>query len=240
MIETLFSMPGSPVKPMKSTVISIVPWYIREFKPGLIPGDFFIPPSEGEEPVCLTVRDSIHYVYLDHTRGSMRVIDPSYVVARSIVNDYNSAQMEATVGCHPGLFWVQGEYTPEQVKKNLAKELDLIKKIQLNWFEALVKVGDDDWEKTRQHFSISDFQRFAVKRIDPDNRRNRAWIMSSQPLVPQAEMTICPACGSDVVVGVVLCRYCRCVLDPVKYASMQFAQVNPGDIASAAMQKARQ
>jgi hypothetical protein len=216
--------PGQPVKTPTSTLISIVPWGITEHKPGLFPGHFFIPPSVDEEPMCLQITDSVHYVYIDKDRGSMRVVDPSYLVAKSIVADFNSAQMEASTGCHPGIFWRTGEYTTARVRNDLQEELAQIKTIQRRWFEAIVRVADDDWEKTRTHYAISDFQRIAARAIDPDNKRNRPWILSTAEVPETPETTLCRACGSDIPVGVAICRYCRFIVDPIKYATFQFAK----------------
>lgn len=221
--------PGSSTRPPRSTVISIVPWAISEFKPGLNPSNFFIPASVDGEPQCVLIGDCIHYVYIDHDRGSMRVTDPSYIVARSIVTDYNSAQMEANVGCHPGLFWRVGEYTPARVKTELQEELATVRNIQKAWFEAIIRVGDDDWEKTHQHYSISDFQRSAARIIDPENKRNRPWIVYTAP-EGDVNTTLCPACGSDIPKSVVVCRYCRYVVDPERHAKMQFASTGGVDV----------
>lgn len=218
------SFPGTPIRPPKSTLISIVPWEIREFKPGLIPGYFHIPAAKDNEPSTLVVGDAIHYVYIDHDRGSMRVTNPSYVVARSIVADYNSAQMEANTGCHPGLFFEVGEFTTEEIQERFQEKLELANEIQNRWFEQLVRVADDDWEKTRQHVSISDFQRVAARKLDPLNKRNRPWIMTPMKEEPQGlQMTLCPSCGSDIIMTAAVCRYCQCIVDPEKYERLQFA-----------------
>jgi len=221
-----FSRTEDPVDPPKSTLVSIVPFEIREEKPGLIPGTFAIPASVDGSPVCLVIGQSIHYVFIDEDRGNLRVINPSYYVARSVVNDYNSAQMCAGPDACPGLFWFLGEWTPEKIKKEKPNELSEIKRRQYNWFVELVKLADDDWEKTRQHFCISDTQRFALNAIDPTNSKNRPWI-----IMPQKEQEvdlptqICPACGSDVPASAVICRYCQYILNQQKYAGMSFATV---------------
>jgi len=222
----VYSQPSMPVASAKCTVISIVPFDILESKPGLIPTDYPIPACPDDDVVCVTIDQAIHYVYIDKDRGSMRVLDPSYEVARSIIEDYCNAQLEAGVGCHPGIMWKLGEWTPEQVKVHFAEELAELRRIQNNWFMAIVKLGDDDWEKTRQHHAISDTQRIAAKKLDPTNSRQRPWIMiNPSDVVPgKIDMTICAACGSDIPTSVVLCRYCGYVLDPERHKEMQFAK----------------
>lgn len=215
----------------KATVISIVPFAIDEFKPGLIPGQFHIDACEGEGPVCQVIGDSIFYVYIDADRGQLRVPAPSGQVAESLCFDYLSAQLEAKEDCHPGLFWKAGVWTPERVKKDLGDELHYFHQVQNTWFMELVKRADDDWEKTRAHYAISDTQRYALRKIDPENKSNRPWIITPQKeevLVQAEATTICPACGSDVSLSAVICRYCTCILDEDKYARMSFAK-RPGN-----------
>ncbi len=216
---------GIPTTTVKSTVISIVPFMIKEEKPGLIPNEFIIPACADGEVVCKVIDQAIHYVYIDKDRGSMRVIDPSYEVARSIVEDYCNSQLEAGPEQHPGIMWLPGEWTSEQFEAKYPEKLAALRQIQNNWYIAIVQLGDDDWEKTRQHYSISDTQRIAAKKLDPENKRNRPWIMinpsDTQP--GKIEMTTCPACGSDIPSTVVICRYCSYVLDPERHKAMQFS-----------------
>jgi hypothetical protein len=212
---------------MSSTVISIVPFPIDEFKPGLIPGVFHIERCADEnKPICITIGESFHYVYIDAERGNLRVLNPSYEVAASIVADYNSAQLEAKPTSHPGLFWMPGVWTAEAINKDAeAKErLEEAKRVQREWFVSIVRLADDDWEKTRQHQSISDTQRYAAKILDPTNKQNRQWIfVDPSKGIEKIEMVLCPACGSDVAKTAVICRFCNYVLDEVKYSQMKFA-----------------
>jgi hypothetical protein len=209
-----------------STLVSIVPFPIREFKPGLFPGTFHIEPCFDENnPVCIPIGESFHFVYIDAERGNLRVLDPSYDVCRAIVSDYNSAQLESGPTRHPGLFWLPGEWTAELIRKDkeASAKLEEIKKIQAEWFISLVRLGDDDWERSRQHQTISDTQRYAARSIDPTNKQNRQWIFVDPKNSVIAETSICPACGSDVLKTAVVCRYCKFVLDEDKYSQMKFA-----------------
>lgn len=215
---------------IRATVISLVPFPINEFKPGLYPGQFDIPPSVDGEPQCLVIPECLFYVYIDKDRGHYRVPAPSYKVAESIVQDYNSAQLRAGVDCHPALFYKIGEFTKDQAKQQFADDLKRIRQIQMNWFMELVLLADDDWEKTRQHAVISDTQRFAARALDPNNTKQRPWLLSIPKEIVSAESietTICPACGSDIPKSVILCRYCHCILDPEKYKKLSFAAALP-------------
>lgn len=217
---------GSPSASLKSTLVSLVPFSISEFKPGLIPGQFDIPASVNGEPQCLVIGESIYYVWIDPERGNLRITDPSYKVAKSICDDYNSAQIEASLEAYPALFWVLGVYTAEEIKKKFPEKIEEARAKQWNWFVQLVKLADDDWEKTRQHYSISDMQRYAAKAIDPSNSRQRPWLLVNPNDIPGAEKiptTLCPACASDIATTAIICRYCQFVLDEEKYSKMKFA-----------------
>jgi len=223
--KQVFELTGSLINPPKSTLVSIVPFPIEEFKPGLIPGTFRVDASVDGRPQCTIIGDSIHYVWIDETRGSLKVNNPSYVIARSVVNDYNSSQLAGGVDRHPGFFWLMGEYDTERVEKEHKDKLNEYKIIQRNWFVELVKLADDDWEKTRQHQCISDIQRYAAREIDPGNTRLRPWVITRPEDVPEKIETIsCPACGSDIPAKVVICRYCRYIIDKKRYPEMTFAE----------------
>ncbi len=231
MKEMMFEGSAPQQVSLKSTLISVVPFQISEYKPGLIPGQFDIPACTGSKPVVKVIGESIYYVYIDHDRGSLKVIDPSYKLAQSIVNDYNQAQLAARPGCHPGFFWKLGEFTADQVERLFPDELEAIKVIQMDWFLELIKLADDDWEKTRQHNSISDIQRFALKAVDPGNSKMRPWVLVN-PMHEHKELTtmLCKACGSDVPIDVAVCKYCRCILDHKKYAQLQFTPADQIDL----------
>jgi hypothetical protein len=209
-----------------STVISLVPFPIDEVKPGLIPGQFHIDASDGKTPVCLSIGDSFFYVYIDAERGNLRVPAPSYQVAKSICFDYLGAQIEAREECHPALFWKQGRWTPERALKELSEEIEYFSRVQHTWFEELVKRADDDWEKTRAHYAISDIQRHALRVIDPANYQRRPWVIA-RPEENKITTTLCPTCGSDVPSMAVVCKYCRFILKPDQYNASLFQQ-QPG------------
>jgi hypothetical protein len=207
----------------KATVVSIVPFPIDEEKPGLIPGSYHIDASLNEEPICLTIGDSFFYVYIDADRGNLRVPAPSYQVAHSICFDYISAQLEAAESCHPGIFWKNGLWTPKRVKEEAKEELAMARSAQFNWFTELVKRADDDWQKYRAHYAISDTQRYALRAVDPENSKDREWVLAIKP--DKEVSQVCPACGSEVPDTAIICRFCQFVLNADKYKTMSFAKL---------------
>ena len=208
------------------TLVSIVPFPIVEEKPGMIPNHFEVKASLDGEPQCTIVGDALHFVYINGDRGSFRVTSPSHVIAKSIVDDYLSAQLAAGPDAHPGFFWVPGELGPTEIKRYKTEELQEQQVYQRNWFMELIKMADDNWERSRSHHTISDTQRFAVKTLNPENKKNRPWVFQLSMLdeTPVTTM-LCPACGSDIPANVVICKYCQNILDPVRYAQMNFANM---------------
>lgn len=159
---------------LDATIVSIFPFDIREAKPGMIPPEFFIPAAAKGDISILHVGLCKAYIYLDYERGSIPMTEFADIVAQSVVRDFNTAQLEFRGEyCKPGLMFLPGKYTKEQVLKDFAKEVEELKKAQYNWFIQLVKVADDSWNRTKRHSEISDIQRRAVKELN----LTREWVV---------------------------------------------------------------
>ena len=206
-----------------ATVISVVPFEIIENKPGIYPGTFTVPASKDEVPQVLNVGESIYFVETSEPGRSITVRCSPNEVARSIVEDYLSSNLaySSELQAAPGVFWVMGKFSQTEILTKFSKEIETAKKWQLNWFRRLVEMADDDWEKTRQHRTISDMQRFACKAMG----LNRPWIIAQQETYGQtiAQYSKCPACQSNVLKEAIVCSSCRCILNIDKYKSMKFA-----------------
>lgn len=200
------------------TVVSVVPFPIKEFKPGLIPGYFEIGASDGKVPVCLVVPDARHNVYIDDTRGSLSVRDASDEVARSIVEDFLNSQLAITDGVHPGIFFLVGEWTPKQVEEQFGAELTEAKIAQQRWFIEICKIADNDWNRYHQHNVISDFQRRAAELLGY-TKDSHEWMAPSLVMSSQK----CPGCNSQVAAGIAICPTCSCILDKEKASKLEFA-----------------
>lgn len=202
------------------TVVSIVPFELKESKPGLIPGNFIVPASDGKNPVCLIVKEARHNVYLDDSRGSLPIRDASDEVARSIVDDFIDSQLGRTETAYPGIFWVPGEHTPESIKKEHSIRLAQAAMAQKEWFNNICKIADDDWSRYRRHNVISDFQRKAGEFLGL-RREEHEWM--SPALTMSSER--CPSCQTLVTPGTVICQVCKFVLDKNKYKAEDYALV---------------
>lgn len=200
------------------TVVSLLPFPLAEFKPGLIPGIYNLPPSDGDVPSILVINEAKHNVYIDETRGSLGVRDASDEVARSIVEDFLAAQLGVSDGCHPGIFWVVGSWDAEEIPSQFGLELMRAKLAQKRWFVEVCKIADNDWNRYHQHNVISDFQRKAAELLGY-TKESHEWMAPSLVMSSQK----CPACSSVVSAGITICPNCRCILDKEKYETLEFA-----------------
>jgi len=203
----------------EATLISIVPFPIVEFKPGIYPGYFEIPGARGDDkPVILNIGDSVFHVEIDENR-SVTVKCVAEDMARSIVNDYLTSNLSYSEenDAMPGLFWKAGRYELADVLRKFSDDLILARNRQNRWFQELVKMADDDWEKTRQHKFISDMQRYACKSL----KLERPWIII--PKVGEG-FKKCVACATAIPEEAIVCPNCRCILNHEKWAMLKFAE----------------
>ena len=202
----------------KTTIISLVPFDIEEQKP-VYPGHFFIPGAK-EDDIEILVVENVHcFKYIDMDRGTDKVAIDSEELAKAIVEDYVNSQLAVRPGDNiaPGLFYIPGEHTKIEVKTKYKDIISSYKKKQVNWFEILVRMADDDWEKTRQHKIISGIQRYAARYLN----LNRPWLIEPQ-------MTKCIACRNTVETEAIICPTCKAILKPEEYKNLQFASAVKG------------
>ncbi len=201
------------------TIASIVPFPISEFKPGLTPGHFNLEPCEDDNnPVTIHVRKSVHYVYIDDTRGSLQVRDSPDEVCNAIVEDYITSQLAVRPDARPGLFWLFGEVEARTIAIKHAEKLKEVKSYQRSWLVELCKLADNDWNKYHNHHVVSDVQRKAAHIIQWKPEEHE-WM---SPHTAQTGNR-CPACGTLNSPGIIVCPTCRNVLDKEAYKNLQFA-----------------
>jgi hypothetical protein len=203
-----------------ASVISIVPIAIKEVKP-LIPAEFYLPAASLEEPAILLLSNGINDVYVGEGRGQagphrsvIRVPVMADAIAEAVVNDWVDVQYGIVrPSSIPGLFWAPGHVQA----KNLKAELEQANEFQMNWFKNLVKLADDDWQKYRQHKTISDIQRYAGNFL----KLERPWMLDREIVLQLSE---CPSCFEKVNPKAIVCAHCRFVLDEERYRAAQFAK----------------
>jgi hypothetical protein len=208
------------------TIISGLPFRLREEKPGLFPiGMFMIPPVKKIGDInTLIVREGFYFRYVGDGK-SIEQYEKAESIARSIVNDYSNSQLGIDISdedisrhARPAIFYVYGELTNEDALYECAAEIELAIQQQMRWFERLVQLADDDWQKTHMHKGISDLQRYAAKALDV--RRDWSGMITEQP-----KQENCPACGTMVNAGVLVCSACRTIIRPKEFKEAGFATV---------------
>ena len=175
----------------KSTVFSICPFAVNEFKPGLYPGHFIIPGClDDTKPERIVCGSSDHLVSVAGRKESLRVTTPSFEVARSVVVDFLDGQLFSTPDSHPGIMWLQGDISLDEFKSKHADKYKQMKDSQRAWFVLVVKKTQDDWNRYHTSRVVTDIARFAVRALGMEIPE---WMsvdqMGKEPLR-------CPACGT--------------------------------------------
>ena len=205
----------------KATVISIVPFEIHKNKPGLFPGIFDIPACvDFNKPSILYVEESMFFVEVDVDR-SIQVKVPPGDVAKSLVYDYATSCLEYNDhnNAGPGIFYIDDEYTQGRVIRDLKDELKNAQERQHNWFLSLVKLADDDWQKSGGiQRTISDTQRYAARHLNLE----RPWLIDTKEL--GIDTIKCVACRSMIASDAIICPNCKLIINMESWKSLKFAE----------------
>ena len=204
---------------MKATVVSFVPWEIRETKPGIVPDEFKLQKSDGKVPAVLVIENAVSNVYIDADRGTFPVPVTVETLGRSITEDASKAHLEIDTDAKPALFWVEGAHTPQEVLQKFPKECEEAKRMQNRWFMRLIKSADDSWARFHQHKMIGDLQRLAAGILG----LQKEWAITPEPVT----LIKCPACTTMIESDAIVCKNCRTVIRPeaaqklgLKFASL--------------------
>lgn len=205
----------------KSTVISILPKEIDEYKPTIQPGRFLISAGSFEKPAILVVGTSSWWREIDEQQPLLEIPVSSVQVADSVVRDY----CNGIVGCNmstmmPGLFYLPGEFTVEKIKRDHPGSLLKAQTAQRAWFLELVKMADVLWARSNGNpLSISSDSRLACKEL---NITDKPWLKDHQT----SELVRCIACGNLRNPAYPICATCKAIADPelAKKLNLTFAQ----------------
>lgn len=204
----------------KSTVVSIYPVKIHEFKPTLHPGTFDIPAGTYNNPAIVVVGSSSWFKDVGENQPPLEIPNSSIQIADSLINDYCNGLIACNMGdCKPGLFFVPGEFAPIEIKAKYQPMLDVAKQKQENWYRELVKMADILWARTNGNpLSISDDMRLGAREL---NLLDKEWLRDFK----MSEMVRCAACGTMVTPGYPVCPNCKAIVNPeqAKKLNIQFA-----------------
>jgi hypothetical protein len=197
-----------------SSVISILPVTLREKKPGLIPGEYIIPGVKDPNKECsvLLVSRARFPVYIDENRPALVVPEPSDRVAAAICRDFVVSIDGYSVGvAEPGLFWASGVYEKETAQDILVEEFGIARKLQLEWFKALISIADDNWSQYQTRKMISGLQRLVCSILGLE----REWNLDIE--VDKANTMTCKFCRAMIHPDSVMCMHCRGILNMEKF-----------------------
>lgn len=189
---------------LQATVVSILPYAIREKKPGLIPNEYAIPASEDVQNPQLLVIDSASFGVYAGDERTIRVSTPAIEVARAVVEDHINGTMLVELGVsEPGLFWIPvGINDPDRIKTQFRDEYHACVVKQEAWFRRLVAEADDSWSKFGQRKMISDPMKAAALRL----KLNRPWLLEQEV---EKALSECPACFSKINPKAIICAVCK-------------------------------
>ncbi len=201
-----------------STVVSTLPILINEMKPGLVPSTFIIEPAPKGGFSKLVVGVSYHFVLNnDPELPPYGIPEKSEIIAEAIVTDFKSSIMgirstpraDGSVAM-PGIFWVPGEPSDETIRTKHKGLLDGAFRNTKTWFQELVKIADDEWNKNRQRGMITDLQRVACSYLGLEKEWDVAVLLSMS--------ASCWACKSSINPETIVCPNCKAIINNELYA----------------------
>ena len=196
------------------TLVSYYPQAVDEFIPFMYPSRYHLEASDGKRPQCLTIGPAFYVVENRNVDGGqgLRVEVAPETVAQALVRDFRLSCAFTSDSAYPAVFMVPEPVDEVGLMKKYAALVAESLAAQKTWFEALVRIADDEWQRYRLHRVISDLHRLAARQLG----LKREW------LEPKAEVT-CPACGTAVAPTQVICHTCRAILNEAAYKTMKLA-----------------
>lgn len=202
-----------------ATVVSLLPFELRESKPGLNPQYFIIPPAKFGDIEVLVIKKATLSHRQPFDMPSIHVPEDLDRVAKSIVEDYVSAKLYTATDfnnpARPGLFWLHGEFSKQEVKEKFADKIEEAEGQQRQWFLNVVKAVDDMWIRTgKQHRVVLPEALVACKQLGIQ----REWYLTAE-----SAMMPCKNCGTSINKFVATCPVCRVIIDEAKHSKFKFA-----------------
>lgn len=181
-----------PINPYdKATVISIYPKELDEKKSTIEPGRFVVKPGNLDKPAILVVGPSSWWREIDEDQPLLEIPVGAIQVAEAIVRDYCNGIFACDMSsAMPGLFYVPGEKSLDEIRKSFSKELLAAEKRQKNWYSVLIRAADSLWARSNGNpLAISDDMRMAAREL---GQLNKDWLKDFQ----MVDMVRCVACGT--------------------------------------------
>lgn len=205
----------------QSTIISIYPCEINEFKPGLYPGRFQLSPCINEDvPQFLTIGLSISLVPIPD-RPPLPVETGSWRIAQAIVKDFFDSQLEHDIenNAHPGIGCLPGKVDLKEYLDKHKTFHEKLKRQQNAWAVRLVKANDNDWNRYKNHKTIRPLGIYFAKKLG-FTADQKPWLADMETLVEQPK---CPMCRNNVDPKAIVCTNCtpNFILNVAEYNKMK-------------------
>lgn len=176
----------------KATIVSIYPRLVQERKFTIEPGYFEIQPGSIERPAILVVGPSSWWKALYEENTMIEIPQSSVLVAESIIKDYCNGIFGCDMGpSMPGMFFVEGEYTVDEIQAKFKNKLKEMETRQKTFWTTLVKFADSLWARSQGNpMAISDDMRMAARELNLTSTRD--WMRD----FTMVNMVRCQACGA--------------------------------------------
>ncbi len=203
----------------KSTIFSIFPKAISEYKVTLFPPKYDIPAGTLAKPSSLVIGSASWFKDIPESNQLVEVVHNSMEVAESVIRDYNIGYLGWSPHSQPGLFFVPEEITVADALKKFPEMFKEADEKQRAWYLKLVDLADQIWSKTPNPAAIGSDMRLAANELGLENKD---WLKN----YTAAAMSKCPACGALRDTNFPICGSCKIVADPEKFAklNLRFAE----------------
>lgn len=175
----------------KATIVSIYPKPIDDEKVTIQPSKFHLPAGKYNDPSITIVGTSSWWRDIDVEQPLLEIPVSAVQIAQSIIVDYCNGFLGCEIGVQgPGLFFMPGEFTKEQVLKDYKLKLAEAKTKQDAWFRVLIRLANSLWARSGGNpLVIWDEMRLAARELGQDAM---PWLK----LDVQMQMIPCFACGT--------------------------------------------
>lgn len=199
----------------EATIVSLMPWRLAENKPLTYPGSYEIEPVPRGEVRLLHIGQAMYRIYLDDERGWLRQYHTAAEMAEIIINDYINSQLFAAGDLRPGLFWVPGKLTEEQVKKIYKDRLEEARANQEKFLTGLVRAADDLWATNKQIGLIPSICKLSAEYLG----LTREW---TREVIEDSKIQ-CPVCRSMIHHESIVCAVCKTVINATEFEKFKKA-----------------
>lgn len=232
-MSTVGSFPGidlkrmtikAPINPLDvSSIVSILPKFIKEVKYTIQPGVFIIEKGTFDNPSITVVGPSSWWKEMEEGQPFLEIPHSSIQIAHSVVRDYSVGILGCDMGENrPGLFYIPGRIEAKELKTNTnyVALMEQARVRQRNWFGELVKMADVLWARTNGNpLTISDDMKLSAMEL---GLKDKTWLKDFQTI----QMVNCPACGTLKNPNYPVCPNCKAITNAEQATKLgiQFAK----------------